>query len=311
MSKYVHCDECDLAIEAGELKVTPEMAEHFISTKGENRRVSNAHVSKMARDMRDGVFGHQDTPVEFRVESDGSLRLVGGLHRMMASRLAERTFVTDVRIVSPQTWRDEMKFMGAGRPQSFQDQLRKLGYQYAKEIQGFLSAFYRCVLSVQAPLINHPYGPSRGELWQLFEDLYEEADSELIHRAIKTGNRARITRGLSPVVATTSYYIVSQVAEGGESAAEEFWYQFQHGKATSGRLLTAAAPPVALRSRILNDVANMKGQSVAINKTQYFLVRATNDFLRGDDAPSHWKFYHNTSPIWIDGAEQLRDDYLG
>lgn len=116
--------------------VTPEMARLWIDTCMRNRKITKAHVDRLAADMRDGRWVLNGEPVQFDREG----RLINGQHRLSAIVLSGVT-VQMLVVTGVEPRAQDTIDIGAAR--SIGNILQLHGYPSAIELGALASADYR------------------------------------------------------------------------------------------------------------------------------------------------------------------------
>lgn len=210
------------------VKVTPQLAKQWLKTNSDNRRLSEPHVKKLARDMVNNDFPNIGETLKFDTEG----HLIDGQHRLEAVALSGQTIEF---IVVENVEREHRYRMDKGRPRKVSDQLTM---QYRIPSAQMAAATVRIILMWQIEVIkSETFKPTDSEIIE-----YAVANTDLLNQAVRYGMTLRNEIGALPSATAALYFLTYQI-----DAAEalNFWESLKTGEG-----LHKGDPELTLRAAI-------------------------------------------------------------
>jgi hypothetical protein len=215
-------------IKMRKVQVTPELARKWLKTNIDNRKLSEAHVRKLARDMSNDDFPNLAETIKFDTEG----HLIDGQHRLEAVKLSGKTVEFFVAENIPREHRYRMDKV---RPRKVSDQLTM---QYRIPSAQMAAATVRIILMWQIEVIkSETFKPTDSEIIE-----YAVANSDLLNQAVRYGMTLRNEIGALPSATAALYFLTYQI-----DAAEalNFWESLKTGEG-----LHKGDPELTLRAAI-------------------------------------------------------------
>lgn len=232
------------------VNITPEIADHLLANhNSNNRNISNIQLQKYVRDIQEGRW-NVNTVDSIAIDQQGNI--ADGQHRLAAIKEANATLpITMTFGVSE----DYKLIQGKGRPKSLADTLNISGIKkYSSELSASINLMYAISKNPNRPrvFINNKT-PSDGEKIEFYQNNQASIAASLekvLELGIKNSNRI-----LTPSVATTVYWVLSQTSHG-KAVAGKFME-----KLLVGTGLQSDDPIMITRNRIINNSGGLKHQS--------------------------------------------------
>lgn len=215
-------------LKARKVQVTPELAKKWLKTNIDNRKLSEAHVRKLARDMSNDDFPNLGETIKFDAEG----HLIDGQHRLEAVKLSGKTvefFVVEGLL------REHRYRMDKVRPRKISDQLTM---QHRIPSAQMAAATVRIILMWQIEVIkSETFKPTDSEI---IDFTVQHAD--LVNQAVRYGMQLRTEIGALPSATAALYFLTYQI-----DAAEalNFWEALKTGEG-----LHKGDPELTLRAAI-------------------------------------------------------------
>ena len=246
-----------------EARVTPEIAQHWLTFNTSNREITQAKVEQFKRDMERGDWHEQGDTIRFAYG-----KLLDGQHRLIALTLAGVTLpMIAVHGLDPETQAN----MDTGRGRTPRDVL---------SIEGLGSWESRTFGAAVHTIIAYESGLA---LYSARKSLNREVRNYYLEHRAAIEATIQFCKGLPrkhPVVphATTMalHYITAKIDR---DAADTFFLRL-----LSGESITKSSPLYFLRSRLMTDLLEKK------KRTEYerlhFIVKTWNAVRKGSVAKS-------------------------
>ena len=210
------------------VQVTPELARKWLKTNQDNRKLSDAWVRKLARDMSNDDFPNVGESIKF--DTDG--HLIDGQHRLEAVMLSKKTVEFQVTENIP---REHRYRMDKNRPRKVSDELTM---RYRIPSSQMAVAAVRIILMWEIEVIkSETFKPTDSEIID-----FTVKNQELINQAVRYGMSLRSEIGALPSPTAALYFLTYQI-----DAAEalSFWDLLK-----SGEGLHKGDPELTLRAAI-------------------------------------------------------------
>lgn len=250
----------------GTLKVTPKIAEEFLERNTQNRTLSDVVVKKYARDMKDGAWHYDASPIRFDVDGE----LIDGQHRMWA--VIESNTTQEFLIVRGLPKR-AFTTIDTGKKRSLADVLtiQHPGLSNGSHIAAMTTIItkYENGMRGIALRANRTSVLSTDELMEFFAK-----NREAIEENIKG---ARAVRDRLPAVTMTSVGLARWVFMNidPEDAGDFF------AKLASGAGLDEGDPILALRNYLFREASRSK-TALPLDVATAVFIKAWNAYRRGD-----------------------------
>jgi hypothetical protein len=215
-------------IKIRKVQVTPDLAKRWLKTNQDNRKVSEAWVRKLARDMVNDDFPNLAETIKFDTER----HLIDGQHRLEAVKLSGKTIEFFVAEGIP---REHRYRMDKNRPRKVSDQLTM---QHRIPSAQMAVAAVRIILMWQIEVIkSETFKPTDSEIID-----FTVKNQELINQAVRYGMSLRSEIGALPSPTAAIYFLTYEI-----DAAEalQFWDLLK-----SGEGLHKGDPELTLRAAI-------------------------------------------------------------
>jgi hypothetical protein len=235
----------------------PERAELHIKKDSKYQRpVSKAYVKKYARDMRNGKWTFNASPVRFDgVDDHGQPRMIDGFHRMEALLLANATMPF---LVTYGIGMESMRTMDTGRSRSLQQMFALDGVSVA-------SVVAPAIVYLAAFLKNGSFSAEKSSNSEYFDVLYEHSDI----KQIATKYDVLMPRNLPKGLVTCCHYLFAKKdPELAEYVCEAV---------VSGAGLERNAP-----AYIFREWVNAEGENFTTGQIANALVDCWNKEVRGE-----------------------------
>jgi hypothetical protein len=210
------------------VQVTPELAKKWLATNQDNRKLSEAHVRKLARDMSNDDFPNLGETIKFDTEG----HLIDGQHRLEAVKLSKKTIEF---FVVEGIAREHRYRMDKVRPRKVSDQLTM---QHRIPSAQMAVAAVRIILMWQIEVIkSETFKPTDSEIID-----FTVKNTDAINQAVRYGMTLRSEIGALPSPTAALYFLTYEI-----DAAEalQFWDSLK-----SGEGLHKGDPELTLRAAI-------------------------------------------------------------
>lgn len=251
-------------------KIGPSLAEDYLGTMKGNRKLSSINVTKLARQMRDGLWVYDGSPIRFNTRGE----LVDGQHRLWA--LIESDFTTEFLVVRGVEIA-AMATMDTGKSRSFVDIL-------TLEFPGIINAAHTAA-AVQ--MIYRWEDGRRGSALQSTSGASGTVVPNAVLLEFYTDNRARIdevvnqsrnnhrVRGLSGAAAALAFWIFDAI----DSADTEFFF----ARLKDGVGLEEGSAILALRNYLHRALVGAGNRTtLPADLAVALMIKAWNAYRQGD-----------------------------
>lgn len=210
------------------VQVTPELAKKWLATNQDNRKLSDAHVRKLARDMSNDDFPNLGETIKFDTEG----HLIDGQHRLEAVRLSKKTIEFFVIEGIPREYRYRMD---KNRVRKVSDQLTM---QHRIPSAQMAVAAVRIVLMWQIEVIkSETFKPTDSEIID-----FTVKNAEAVNQAVRYGMALRTEIGALPSPTAALYFLTYEIDA---FEALQFWDLLKTGEG-----LHKGDPELTLRAAI-------------------------------------------------------------
>lgn len=257
------------------MQVTPELARRWLDEQPRNRRMTQLHVERLARDMKEGRFQFNGEPLIF----DTKGRLLDGQQRLAALVLAGVTLpFLVVRGIQPRA----QETMDGGKSRAIFHALQIRGVKYAAETGAALRVFwvwFQCQKFVGSGGFI-PRVPSTSELLRIYDGLVPDLEPAATEAAMIRQN-LQLTTG-----AITGFcWLLPQIHR---EKARGFL-----GKLASGEDLRKGDPVYALRESLIRQ-KGQRLQATGAARTA-LLIKAWNQHY--EELPIQHLFWRKDEPF--------------
>jgi hypothetical protein len=252
-----------------EVRVTPEIAQHWLTYNTSNRSIVNARVEQFKADMERGDWSDNGETIRFAYG-----KLLDGQHRLTALVLAGVTLRLPVMFgLDPES----QVTMDTGRGRTPRDVLSIEGL--GKWEAGVFGSAVHGILSARAGMLPSSTAKhTNREVRNFFLENRSaiEASLQVLHDLPRKPTPLPFSRAL------TMHFLF---AERSREDADNFFQRLYIGDG-----LKTSSPIFHLRQRLMNDLVNKTKRSAFIECT--YLVKTWNAFRKG----ASWKSGNNIYP---------------
>ncbi len=279
--------------------ITPNRAKIMLGTQITNRSLSNAIISRYARDMKQENWDENGQPIIISEEGE----LIDGQHRLNACIKADVPF----RSVVTRGVEEKAKLtIDSGKKRSFAHQLQMDGIQYSNHTAATVQTIYHILEgSTAVKLTNH-------EMQKILDKYPDILDStKLIMSKIPLVPQPSV---LSAVHFLASHFLSKKDSFTGQDMAGEFHKVFYTGvpfykPITSPGTKTKKDPAHIWRERLIRIMAK---PHTAIPRKSVIdgTVHAWNLFVAGE-MPSYFKIPEDVTMEGLPSLKKIRIDFTG
>lgn len=251
-----------------EVRVTPEVAQHWLSFNVSNRELTQAKIDQFKADMERGYWNDDGATIRF---AHG--KLLDGQHRLTALVLANVT----IRMIAVHGLNSESQVtMDTGRGRTPRDVLSIEGLdKWGSSTLG--AAIHTIMAQETGRALYSPIKFTNREVRNYYLEHRSRLDATV--QACKGYTRKHCVLPMARVMAM--HYILSKVDQ---DKATSFF-----DKLMSGEDLAKSSPVFHLRDRLMNDLIDKKSRTAY--EQFHFIVRAWNTFRRGGTVKSNTFLY--------------------
>lgn len=251
--------------------ITPEVAELFLSTMEHNRKLSSQRVSYLAKQMKDGLWVFDGSPIKFNVDGE----LVDGQHRLWAVIESQKTFKFLVVRGVP---REAMATMDTGKTRSFSDilVLEDASLMNVPSVASAINIIYRWEIGMRGSAMRTGHATNvvpNGILLDYFRDNKER----LIEVARDGSTLSKKLRGITSSATSLCLWVLEAIDEGDS--------QYFFLRLADGIGLPEGSPILALRNYIQRVIASSPGnrQSIPVDLAVALVFKAWNAYREGNE----------------------------